>query len=158
LRALEGIAAAAAYPPARALMNRLAPATRQGEALGMLASAQTAGILLGPLLGVLLASQSGYNAALALASLPLGLGGGVAFSFPPRHAHGETTARDMAAGSSWRVAFTRPLTLTYVLQMALGMSGGVIMTVWSLYMADRGASLPLIGLSYSTYALPMMLL
>jgi MFS family permease len=157
LRALEGVAAAAAYPPARALMNRLAPATRQGEALGMLSSAQTAGILLGPVIGVLLASQSGYNAAFALASLPLALGVAITLFFLPRRANGETTAPYMASGN-WRVAFTRPLTLTYALQTALGMSGGVIITIWSLYMADRGAALPLIGLSYTTYALPSMLL
>jgi MFS family permease len=138
-------------------MNRLAPTTRQGEALGMLASAQTAGILLGPVIGVLLASQSGYNAAFALASLPLALGVTVTLFFLPRRANGETSEPDAALGN-WRVAFTRPLTLTYTLQTALGMSGGVIITVWSLYMADRGASLPLIGLSYTTYALPSMLL
>jgi MFS family permease len=158
VRALEGVAAAAAYPPARALMNRLAPATRQGEALGMLASAQTAGILLGPVIGVLLASQSGYNAAFALASLPLALGVVTALLFLPRHANEEMAASNAEDDGGWRVAFTRPLTLTYVLQAALGMSGGVIITVWSLYMADRGASLPLIGLSYTTYALPSMLL
>jgi MFS family permease len=158
LRALEGIAAAAAYPPARALMNRLAPATRQGEAQGMLASAQTAGILLGPVIGVLLASQSGYNAAFALASLPLALGVVVTLVVLPRRANAEAMASGAAAEGGWRVAFTRPLTLTYALQAALGMSGGVIITVWSLYMADRGASLPLIGLSYTTYALPSMLL
>ena len=158
LRALEGVAAAAAYPPARALMNRLAPATRQGEALGMLASAQTAGILLGPVIGVLLASQSGYNAAFALASLPLALGVVTALLFLPRRADGGAEASNAEDVGGWRIAFTRPLTLTYVLQAALGMSGGVIITVWSLYMADRGASLPLIGLSYTTYALPSMLL
>lgn len=158
LRALEGIAAAAAYPPARALMNRLAPATRQGEALGALASAQTAGILLGPVLGVLLASQSGYNAAFALASLPLALGMVVTLLFLPRRASGETMASETASRGGWRVAFTRPLTLTYALQAALGMSGGVIITIWSLYMADRGAPLPLIGLSYTTWAIPSVLL
>ena len=158
LRALEGIAAAAAYPPARALMNRLAPATRQGEALGMLASAQTAGILLGPVIGVLLASQSGYDAAFALACLPLALGVIVTLLFLPRRADGETATSHAQDDGGWRIAFTRPLTLTYVLQAALGMSGGVIITIWSLYMADRGASLPLIGLSYTTYALPSMLL
>jgi MFS family permease len=139
-------------------MNRLAPATRQGEALGMLASAQTAGILLGPVIGVLLASQSGYNAAFALASLPLAVGVAVTLFFLPRRASSEAKLGATTKNDSWRVAFTRPLTLTYALQTALGMSGGVIITVWSLYMADRGASLPLIGLSYTTYALPSMLL
>src|SRR6516162_952467 len=39
LRGLEGIAIVAVLPPARALMNTLAPAHRQGEALGLIGSA-----------------------------------------------------------------------------------------------------------------------
>ena len=43
LRAAEGVTAAAVIPPARAMINRLAPASRQGEALGLLSAAQEAG-------------------------------------------------------------------------------------------------------------------
>jgi len=37
-------------------------------------------------------------------------------------------------------------------------TNGVLLAVWSLYMLDHGASLPLIGLSYTTYALPIIAL
>jgi MFS family permease len=35
-------------------------------------------------------------------------------------------------------------------------STGVVMAIWSLYMLDRGATLPQIGLSYTTFALPII--
>ena len=56
LRGLEGIASVSVLPPTRALMNVLAPRKRQGEALGLLSAAQTAGIMIGPATGALLAS------------------------------------------------------------------------------------------------------
>ena len=48
LRGLEGIASVSVLPPARAMMNTLAPRGRQGEALGLLSAAQTTGILIWP--------------------------------------------------------------------------------------------------------------
>jgi MFS family permease len=39
LRALEGIASVSVLPPTRAMMNSIAPRTRQGEALSLLSSA-----------------------------------------------------------------------------------------------------------------------
>ncbi|MGH2486189.1 MAG: MFS transporter [Ktedonobacterales bacterium] len=58
-------------PPARALMNAIAPKSRQGEATGLLSSAQMVGILLGPVLGTILASQVGYAPSFLVASIPL---------------------------------------------------------------------------------------
>src|SRR5215470_7482784 len=84
LRALEGIAAVGVLPPARALVNGLAPKTRQAEALGGLSAAQTVGILLGPTLGLLLASQVGYTQAFIAASAPLAVGALMAWFFLPR--------------------------------------------------------------------------
>ncbi|HET8910304.1 MAG TPA: MFS transporter, partial [Ktedonobacteraceae bacterium] len=54
--------------------------------------------------------------------------------------------------------FTRPLVVTYSLQIVLSLIQGVAMAVWTLYMLDRGASLFLIGLSFTTFALPVILL
>src|SRR5205823_8411181 len=71
LRALEGIASIGVLPPARALMNTLAPRTRQGEALGLLSASQTVGILIGPAVGAVLASQAGYTPSFVIASVPL---------------------------------------------------------------------------------------
>ncbi len=155
LRALEGIASVSVLPPSRAMMNTLAPRARQGEALGLLSAAQTTGILIGPALGALLASQTGYILSFVIASAPLILAALVTILFSPslgkqKDASSETNA------SAFRGQFTRPLLLTYVLQATLMLTNGVVMAVWSLYMLDHGASLPLIGLSYTTFALPII--
>jgi MFS family permease len=154
LRAVEGVAASAVLPPARALVNALAPANRQGESLGLLSAAQSSGILLGPAVGSFLASATTYDTAFVVACLPLFAGALAARVFLPRM-DGHTSARDGVPEPVARgVVYSRPLTLTYSLQMLLGFSGGAGMACWTLYMADRHSSLFLIGLSYTTYALP----
>ena len=172
LRALEGIAAAAVLPPARALVNAFAPSQRQGEALGLLNASQMAGMLLGPAVGAFLAGAThSYNAAFALGSIPLFLGAIAARLLLPaerRPTHplsSETVPRrglrlrlPLGRHPARSILFTRPLMLTYALQLLLGLSGGVGMAAWTLYMADRGSSVYLIGLSYTTYALPSILL
>src|SRR6266852_6066942 len=83
IRALEGIASVSVLPPTRALMNTLAPRTRQGEALGLLSASQTTGILIGPAVGALLASQAGYILSFIIASIPLVLAAVVTIIFLP---------------------------------------------------------------------------
>src|SRR5260221_13760633 len=60
LRALQGIASVSVLPPTRAMMNTLAPNTRQAEALGLLSAAQTTGIVTVTSVGALLASKTAY--------------------------------------------------------------------------------------------------
>ena len=83
LRAIEGIAATAVLPPARALMNSLAPRNRQGEALGLVSAAQTFGILIGPAIGAFLASQTGYTFSFLIAGVPLGIAACITFLLLP---------------------------------------------------------------------------
>lgn len=157
LRGLEGIAIMAVVPPARALMNALAPASRQGEALGLLSSSQMVGILMGPAVGTLLASQVGYTQAFAVAAIPLFLGAVAARIFlPAREAHAVGTGA--AAPVLFGALFTAPLVLVYLLSAVLGVTSGVIQAIWSIYMLAHGASLPAIGLSYTAYAIPTGLL
>ena len=176
LRALEGIAIIGVLPPARTLMNMLAPEGRQGEALGILGSAQMVGILLGPALGTLLANQVGYVPAFVVACVPLFLGAVSARVFLPRQDPIRGVTPSAAAGGAtqqladtanvssaskrggWREQFTSRLWLVYALAAALAVTQGTITAVWSLYMVARGASLPALGLSYTTYALPAMVL
>lgn len=156
LRGLEGIASVSVLPPSRALMNTLASRERQGEALGLLSAAQTAGILIGPAVGALLASQTGYTLSFIIASVPLVLAAIVTVIFlPNREKHTNASSASNRKGTFAKL-FTRPLILTYTLQIVLMLSNGVVMAIWSLYMLDRGASLPLIGLSYTTFALPII--
>ncbi len=160
LRAIEGVAAAAVLPPARAFMNAIAPSERQGEALGLISAAQTVGLLLGPVAGALLASQTSYNQAFLVASIPLILGAVLTLAILPATRSEQKTSNSAQErpGASRRELFTRPLILAYVLQFALFITNGVGATIWTLYMQDRGASLPLIGLSYTTFALPIIFL
>jgi DHA1 family multidrug resistance protein-like MFS transporter len=159
IRALEGIAIAAVLPPARALVNLLAPADRQAEALGVLGASQTVGILIGPAVGTVLAAQAGYTASFLLASVPLGLGALATLLFLPRPAVPRPAHRAAQVQQPpLSRLFTRPLLLAYVLGFVLAMNGGIGMAIWSLFMSDHGASLPIIGLSYTTFAVPIIVL
>lgn len=151
LRALEGIATVAVLPPARAMMNTLAPATRQSEALGLLTTAQATGILLGPAAGTFLASRFGYAPPFVTASAFLFVCTAlVLVMMPPRSASSETLSMPKPL---FAALFTPGLLLAYALRVILAIPSGTVIAIWSLYMADRGAALPLIGLSFTTFAL-----
>ncbi len=157
LRALEGIASVSVLPTTRALMNTIAPKNRQGEALGLVSAAQTVGILIGPAVGAVLASQTGYILSFVIASIPLAIAALVTLIFLPREEKLEqSTTKEK--GFFARALFTRPLLLAYILQVVLMLTNGVVMAIWSLYMLDRGASLPILGLSFTTFALPIIFL
>ncbi|MFI5272817.1 MAG: MFS transporter [Ktedonobacterales bacterium] len=162
LRGLEGIAIVAVVPPARALMTALAPRSRQGEALGLLSSAQMSGILLGPVIGTLLASQVGYTPSFLVAAIPLVFGAlGARLLLPGDRERLAAAATD--AGTSgeapalYAALFSRPLLLAYGLSAVLAVTSGLVTAIWSIFMLARGASLPVIGLSYTTYAIPAAL-
>lgn len=160
LRALEGIAAAAVLPPVRALMNAIAPSDRQGEALGSVGAAQTGGILIGPVVGTFLAGQCGYIWAFMLAGIPLGIAGLLTWlSLPALRSQSPEVNR--AEQTKWQIRrelYTPQLLLAYTLQFFLLIANGVGAAIWTLYMLDRHSSLFLIGLSFSTFALPIILL
>ena len=151
LRALEGVSAAGVLTPARALMNTVAPPERYGEALGLVTTARYVGILAGPAVGALLASSVGYTPAFLTASGVLTLTALAVFLWlPPQTVvllHAAEPVPDFASG------FTGSLVLAYGLAVVLGWPQGVTPAIWSSYMHERGASLPLIGLSYTIFAL-----
>src|SRR5579859_1749000 len=157
LRALEGIASVSVLPPARALVNVAVPRTRQGEALGVLSASQAGGILLGPVIGTLLASRVGYAPSFLIASALLALSV-IAVIFLPRDSQLKSTTAALESPVAFAGLFTRQLLLAYLLQLIVQTTQGVISALWSLYMLDRGASLPAIGLSFTTFALPLIFL
>lgn len=158
LRGLEGIAIVAVLPPSRALMNAMAPRSRQGEALGLLSSSQMVGILLGPAIGTLLASQVGYTPSFLIAAVPLFAGALCArLLLPADHVHLRPADAASASLAPYAALFSAPLVLTYVLAAVLAVTSGVITAIWSIYAVARGASLPVLGLTYTAYALPAAL-
>ncbi len=158
LRALEGIAIVGILPPARALMNTLAPASRQAETVGLLSSAQMVGILLGPAVGTLLASQVGYTPSFLVAAGPLFMAAAAARIFLPAHSHRPVAPDDGTIATARGALFAPPLIMAYALIAVLNLADGIVAAIWSLYMLDRGASLPIIGLSYTAFAIPTVLL
>src|SRR5262245_15146371 len=145
LRALEGVSAAGVLTPARALMNTVAPPDRYGEALGLVTTARTVGILAGPAVGTLLASSFGYTPSFLAASGGLTLTALAVFLFVWPHT--DVTPQVVGQAPTFSCGFTGPLALAYGLAMVLTLPQGVTTAIWSLYMHDRGASLLLIGLS-----------
>jgi MFS transporter, DHA1 family, solute carrier family 18 (vesicular amine transporter), member 1/2 len=129
LRGLEGIASVSVLPPTRALMNSLAPQERQGEAFGMLGAAQTTGILIGPAIGALLASQAGYTLSFVIASIPLIIAALVTIIFLPNRGKQDKSSSTFGRRSAVAELFTRPLVLTYSLQIVLMIGNGVVLNV-----------------------------
>jgi MFS family permease len=158
LRALEGIAIVGILPPARALMNAIAPRVRQGEALGILGSAQMVGLTLGPAFGTLLAGSVGYGLAFLFAAVPLFVGALLARLYLPAQANPAVTKAAARERPARAALFTPPLTLTYTLSAVLALTQGVISALWAIYMRLRGASLEVIGLSYTAYAVIALVL
>lgn len=158
LRGLEGIAVVGILPPARALANTLAPPTRQAETLGLLSAAQTVGMLLGPTFGLLLASAVGYHDAFLVAAAPLAAGAALAWFYLPRRAIASTETTSSPHETAKASLFTRPLLLAYSMQIVLATTQGVGAAVWTIYMADLGASPLMIGLSFTTFAIPIIVL
>lgn len=157
LRAAEGATAAAVLPPARALINRLAPRARQGEALGLLGASQEAGILLGPAAGAFLASQVGYTPSFLIAGGVMALGSLAALlRLPYSGGSAPGATRIQRPGLAGIGTFTKPLRLVYSLTGIIALPHGVMMALWTIYMLDRGVSLPLIGLTYTAAALPAL--
>jgi MFS family permease len=151
LRALEGVSAAGVLTPARALMNTVAPPERYGEALGLVSTARYVGIVAGPAVGTLLASSVGYTPAFLAASGVLTLTALVVLLL----LRPQTDVTPYVGGLApiFSRGFTGPLALAYGLAMVLAWPQGMTPAIWSLYMHDRGASLLLIGLSYTAFAL-----
>ena len=158
LRFVEGATSAAVLPSARALLADLVPRGRNGEAFGLMSAGMIFGLLGGPPVGSFLADGLGYAVAYAVAAgmfLPATALVLVAFRHysPPQH------NRTDAAGDrgGWRSIFTLPMIAGLLVRFAIGIGPGLATAVWSIYLADLGFSLPLIGWTYIVYAVPIML-
>ncbi|MCL6516797.1 MAG: MFS transporter [Alicyclobacillus sp.] len=155
LRGCEGITSAGVAPPIRSLLNQTAPRGRLGEAFGLLDSARYAGILLGPAAGSFMASRFGYTGAFVCTATMLAFTGIVNLALMRQ-------TRAVEPGPVRAVSLLPNLRTghgsLYTLGLILPFPFGVAESVWSLYMLHRGASLPLIGLSYTAVAVPGLLL
>ncbi|HEX2915137.1 MAG TPA: MFS transporter [Chloroflexia bacterium] len=165
LRFVEGISSAAVLPAARALLADLVPEGRNGEAFGLMSAGMTFGMLGGPPAGTFLADGFGYTLAYILAAaifVPAILMVLFAFrNYHPQHHSQHHAASTVATGSNRQSLpeklWTTPVIVGVLHRIALGLGPGLAISIWSIYMADLGFGLTLIGWTYSVYAIPVLL-
>jgi MFS family permease len=151
LRFLEGIGAAAILPSARALIAEDVPAERRGEAYGIFSAFFNAGFLLGPAFGGLLATL-GYASAF-IGSVFVRLIA-LAIVMVLIHDVGRVSRveHERVGVGSRRALFTPPLLGAYI----LGFGDSTLFPLWMRH--HLGASLAIIGLASTLWALPSIVI
>lgn len=140
-------------PAASALVADLTPPAQRGWAYGQMRSTSMLGILIGPVLGGLVAGirldaifAAGALLCLAATATMLGL--------PRVRPHADLGPEPPRAP----LRLLRRLLPVLLLGGPIGYVIGTYDTVWSLYITSRGASTVQVGLSFALYALPVVLL
>jgi DHA1 family multidrug resistance protein-like MFS transporter len=164
-RLLAGVFAAVYDPAARGYLVDANPPERQGETFGLYGAAQTGGFIIGPAVGGLAAALAGDPAvvfwvcggALLVSAVAL------AWRLPERvrlggHEPAPVVAGEPGPGNAPSSMVNRLFFVAVVLNVVAFLAGGTYEVVWSLYMTSLGASVGVIGLSFITFALPVMLL
>ncbi len=156
LRFVQGLGFAAAAPAERAAVADVVPASELGVAYGWLSAARQSGLIVGPALGGLLAVFGRWTVfvttgvALAAAALVAAVALGPTV---PRTADGLRSMVPPLRSPRGSVAIRAVLLLT----AGIGLLSGIYEVIWSLYMRAIGASDVVIGLSFSLWALPLVI-
>ena len=158
LRGVQGLGAAAFRPGSRAVVADLVPEGERGIAYGWLSGADMGGLIVGPALGGVLA-VFGRALVFEVTGLALLLAAiVVAFALDVRRlpVGGGSIATAAIRGEARRAgaAAVRGLAM---LSMGIGFLYGVYNVVWSLFMKAIGATDWQVGLSFSLFALPLVL-
>ncbi len=167
-RFIDGIGASAVIPAARAYLMDSTPEDRRGEAFGIFGMGTSAGMLLGPAIGGFVAQWWGYNA-------PYGIGAAMAaialliiylriFDRP----HVTVIKSDAPVVKSdtpkvgklatFRRYFGWPLAGALIMAVGLNWGYGVMTTLWSVWLADMGAGVDYIGITFITFTIPLIIL
>jgi MFS family permease len=155
LRLVQGLGFAASAPAELAAVADVVPPKRLGIAYGWVSGARQAGWISGPALGGLLAVFGRWT-VFAVTGAAL-LGAALVIQLALKRSSGPIST---GAGIS-RVLFQRTrsgtaLRAVVVMTVGTGLLIGIYDVVWSLYMRSIGASDFLIGLSFSLFALPLV--
>lgn len=158
LRFIQGLGASAFRPGSRAAVADLVPADERGVAFGWLAGADMSGLIVGPALGGLLAvfgrrtvfEVTGLAMLLAAFVVALTLSSGVLRNKSAGTEKPIQPAAVLRAGS----AAVRGLAM---LSLGIGFVYGVYNVIWSLFMKAIGATDWQVGLSFSLFALPLVI-
>jgi len=157
-RVIQGLGAAAFRPGSRAVVADLVPDGERGIAYGWLSGADMGGLIFGPALGGVLAVFGRAivfeftGIAVLLAAVV------VAFALDARR--GPISAPAMAMRvihDDARRAGAAAMRGVVMLAFSIGLVYGVYNVIWSLFMKTIGATDWQVGLSFSLFALPLVL-
>ena len=158
LRFIQGLGAAAFRPGSRAVVADLVPEGERGIAYGWLTGADTGGLIFGPALGGILAvfGRAAVFEVMGLAMLLAALV--LAFSLNARRLSASLPpAASMAVPAGARAAGAAAVRGIVMVSIGIGFLYGVYNVVWSLFMKSIGATDWEVGLSFSLFALPLVL-
>jgi MFS family permease len=183
LRVVAGLGAAAYDPAARGYLMDANPPERQGETFGLYSAAQMGGFMVGPAVGGIAAAITGeptvvfWVFGLAYAASALVVWVRVAdLSHAQAHQtaealHEADAADDMGAADGRAPAederddephprrlLNRLLVVALVINAGAFLASGTYEVIWSVYMTSLGASFALIGVSFFTFSLPVLIL
>jgi MFS transporter, DHA1 family, multidrug resistance protein len=166
-RILAGLAASIYDPAARGYLVDANPPERQGETFGLYGAAQMGGLMLGPAIGGLAAAAtSDPTIPFWVAGICVFLSGLLVWTRVrevPRtrqHPAADVSPDGPVAPQDARPArlLNRLLIAAIVINIGSFFASGTYEVVWSLYLTSLGAGLELVGLSFFTFALPILLL
>jgi len=158
LRFIQGLGAAAFRPGSRAVVADLVPEAERGIAYGWLSGADMGGLIFGPALGGLLAAFGRVTVFEATGLAMLLAAVVVAFALDPGRLAltAEGTTIPAPSGEMLRAGAAAVRGLVMV-SVGIGFLYGVYNVVWSLFMKTIGATDWEVGLSFSLFALPLVL-
>jgi DHA1 family multidrug resistance protein-like MFS transporter len=154
LRALQGIGAGAAEVAALAMVSAAVIPSRRGKAFASIYGGQVAGMAVGPLIGSILGVNLMWVVFVAAgvtslaACVP-------ALSIVEVRALADDLGPD---ARRWRIRLSRALVGSLLSSVVLGLTFGVYEICWTLLLRLRGASGWEIGLSWTLFAVPFVLM
>src|SRR5207302_1532472 len=154
LRFVQGLGFAAAIPAQLASVADVVPPAQLGRAYGWVSGAQQAGYIGGPAIGGFLAVFGRWTVFAVTGAALLAAAAVIAVTL--------RTSSRVRVDNVPRLAVSGPsrakaaVIAVAILSIGLGLLIGVYDVIWSLYMRSRGASDPVVGLSFTLFALPLL--
>ena len=164
LRIVQGFAMAALLPSLRALVADVSTIEQRGEAFAGFNAAFFGGIFGGPLIGgivIELANEPTLFVGAAVAAIAIGAI--VWLRFPefrrPVASHHVVSDVPLASGLALvRIILAPALLGAFLIGAAVQVPAGLATAIWSIYVSDLGGSDFVVGLTYSTFSIPLLLL
>lgn len=153
VRGVQGAATASVIPATNALVADLVAPGRRGRAYGLISGASMGGFVAGPVVGGLVGARFGLAVTVIVGALMGVCGLGASFAVPREKGRG-------APPSPLPRPRVGPGPIFPLLALNFGWLGlvGMYDTVWSFFLRHLGASTFVIGLSWTLFALPAVLL